>query len=239
MFYAKDITPDAGYYTMDEPTSKYCIQVLRHALGDEVLLTDGRGGKYATVISDDNRKKCVVQIRHYELTPPVKAPVRIAISFTKNTSRIEWFLEKATEIGISSIIPLVSQRTEKEKFRADRFENILVSAMLQSQQYYLPQLTVPQSFDALVKQPPAGQLFIAHCLPEQKTHLWQAMQPGRDSLLLIGPEGDFTPEEINLALSTGFTPVSLGDTRLRTETAGMVGCTMMNAVNATAGLSAQ
>jgi 16S rRNA (uracil1498-N3)-methyltransferase len=232
MFYAKDITPGAGHYTMDEPTSKYCIQVLRHEMGDEVFLTDGRGGRYTTAISDDNRKKCVVQVKHYELTPPVQSPVRIAISFTKNTSRIEWFLEKATEIGIQMIIPLVSQRTEKEKFRADRFENILVSAMLQSQQYYLPELTAPMSFEALVQQPPAKQLFIAHCLPEQKAHLWQSMQPGQDSLLLIGPEGDFTPEEIRLALGRGFRPVSLGDTRLRTETAGIVGCTMMNAVNA-------
>jgi len=234
MFYAKDITSGAGHYTMDEPTSKYCIQVLRHEAGDEVLLADGRGGRYTAIITDDNRKKCVVQVKNYELMPPVKAPVRIAISFTKNTSRIEWFLEKATEIGIQAIIPLVSQRTEKEKFRADRFESILVSAMLQSQQFYLPELTAPATFEALVQQPPANQLFIAHCLPEQKQHLWQAMQPGSDSLLLIGPEGDFTPEEIRLALEKGFQPVSLGDTRLRTETAGIVGCTMMNAVNATA-----
>lgn len=232
MFYAKDITPDAGFYTMDEPTSKHCIQVLRHTLGEQVLLADGKGGRYTTAISDDNRKKCVVQVKKYELIPPAAAPVRIAISFTKNTSRIEWFLEKATEIGIQSIIPLISQRTEKEKFRADRFENILVSAMLQSQQYYLPVLHTPVLFDALVEGPPASQLFIAHCLPEQKTHLWQAMQPGQDSLLLIGPEGDFTPEEISAALNRGFQPVSLGNTRLRTETAGMVGCTMMNAVNA-------
>lgn len=234
MFYAKDLTPVAGSYTMDEPTSKYCIQVLRHELGDEVLMTDGRGGRYTTTITDDNRKKCIVQVKQYELMPPVKAPVRIAISFTKNTSRIEWFLEKATEIGMQMIIPLISQRTEKEKFRADRFENILVSAMLQSQQYYLPELAAPASFESLVQQPPAQQLFIAHCLPEQKRHLWQGMQPGKDSLLLIGPEGDFTPEEISLALAKGFQPVSLGDNRLRTETAGVVGCTMMNAVNATA-----
>lgn len=233
MFYAKDINPGSSHFTMDEPTSKYCIQVLRHGIGDDVILVDGRGGKYNTIITDDNRKKCVLQVRNYELVPAVKSPVRIAISFTKNTSRIEWFLEKATEIGIQMIIPLISQRTEKEKFRADRFENILVSAMQQSQQFYLPELTAPTTFDSLVNKAPGEQLFIAHCLPEQKTHLWQAMQPGKDSLLLIGPEGDFTPDEIKLALDNGFQPVSLGDTRLRTETAGMVACTMMNAVNAT------
>jgi 16S rRNA (uracil1498-N3)-methyltransferase len=231
MFYAKELTATAGTYTMDEPTSKYCIMVLRNVAGDKVVLTDGRGGRYEAVITDDNRKKCVVTITQYTQMPAAKAPVRIAIAFTKNASRIEWFLEKATEIGVQMIIPLVSHRTEKEKFKAERFENILVSAMLQSQQYYLPELTMPMAFDKLVAQPIASQLFIAHCLPEQKQHLWQAMQPGRDTLLLIGPEGDFTAEEIEAALQRGFQAVSLGETRLRTETAGMVGCTMMNAVN--------
>lgn len=232
MFYAKELLPGAATYTMDEPGSKYCIMVLRHTAGDEVVLTDGRGGRYQAVITDDNRKKCVLSISQYTLMPAVVAPVRIAIAFTKNTSRIEWFLEKATEIGIQSIIPLISHRSEKEKFRADRLENILVAAMLQSQQYYLPDLAAPVSFDKLVAEAPAEQLFIAHCLPEQKQHLWQAMEKGKDSLLLIGPEGDFTPEEISLALGKGFKPVSLGETRLRTETAGVVGVTMMNAVNA-------
>lgn len=232
MFYAKDITPQSETYTMDEPASKYCIQVLRHTAGDEVVLTDGRGGQYISVITDDNRKKCVLKVLLYTLMPAVNSPVRIAISFTKNTSRIEWFLEKATEIGLQMVIPLISQRTEKEKFRADRFENILVSAMLQSQQYYLPELSAPVAFDKLIKEPGAEQLFIAHCLPEEKAHLWQAMKPGKDSLMLIGPEGDFTPEEIKHALEKGFSPVSLGNTRLRTETAGIVACTMMNAVNA-------
>lgn len=231
MFYAKELLPSADTYTMDEPTSKYCIQVLRHEAGDEVILTDGRGGRYKAAITDDNRKKTVVRITEYTLMPAVAAPVRIAIAFTKNTSRIEWFLEKVTEIGIQSIIPLVSHRSEKEKFRVDRLENILVSAMLQSQQYYLPELAAPTPFEQVVKQPVSAQLFIAHCLPEQKQHLWQAMERGKDSLLLIGPEGDFTPEEITLALGNGFKPVSLGETRLRTETAGVVGCTMMNAVN--------
>jgi 16S rRNA (uracil1498-N3)-methyltransferase len=231
MFYAKDISASIDSYTMDEPTSKYCIQVLRHVAGDKVLLTDGSGGRYTCVITDDNRKKCVLKVTLYELMPRVVSPVRIAISFTKNTSRIEWFLEKATEIGVQTVIPLVSQRTEKEKFRADRFENILVSAMLQSQQYYLPELSAPVAFDKLIETPGAHQLFIAHCLPEEKAHLWQAMEKGRDSLMLIGPEGDFTPDEITAALSKGFKPVSLGNTRLRTETAGMVACTIMNAVN--------
>ncbi len=229
VFYAPEIQLDATAYTMNEDTSKYCIQVLRHEKGDEVMLADGRGHKFSAVITDDNRKKCVVKIQSYETVPAPARALRIAISFTKNASRIEWFLEKAAEIGIQTIIPLLSQRTEKEKIKPERLQNILVSAMLQSQQFYLPELQEPQAFDKLVKNNKDPQRFIAHCLPEQKTPLQQVMQAGKDTIILIGPEGDFTPEEIKLALEEGFVPVSLGDTRLRTETAGMVAVTLMNA----------
>lgn len=222
VFYAPDIQPDAVAYTMNEDTSKYCIQVLRHEKGDKVLLADGRGHKFTAEITDDNRKKCGLKILGTETVPPPARALRIAISFTKNASRIEWFLEKATEIGIQTIIPLVSQRTEKEKIKAERLQNILVSAMLQSQQFYLPDLQEPQAFDKIVKNNKDPQQLIAHCLPEQKQELHQVMQPGKDTLILIGPEGDFTSEEIKLALEQGFVPVSLGNTRLRTETAGMV-----------------
>ncbi|NLR79624.1 16S rRNA (uracil(1498)-N(3))-methyltransferase [Chitinophaga eiseniae] len=228
VFYAPDIQPADAIYTMNEDTSKYCIQVLRHENGDRVLLADGRGHKFTAEITDDNRKKCVVKIVDRTLVPAPERALRIAISFTKNTSRIEWFLEKATEIGIQTIIPLVSQRTEKEKIKAERLQNILVSAMLQSQQFYLPDLQEPQAFDKVVKQYTDPQRLIAHCLPEQKQAMQDIMQPGKDTLVLIGPEGDFTPDEIKLALEEGFVPVSLGNTRLRTETAGMVAVTIMN-----------
>ena len=231
VFYAKGLDPAATAYTMDEPTSKYCVQVLRKEKGQQVLLANGQGQKFTAMITDDNRKKCTVQILQCETLPAPAPTLRIAIAFTKNTSRMEWFLEKATEIGIQSIIPLLTHRTEKEKFKTERLENILVAAMLQSQQYYLPELAAPVVFEELVKQPAAAQRFIAHCLPEQKTHLQQAMQPGLDTLLLIGPEGDFTPAEIEQALGLGFQPVSLGNTRLRTETAGVVAAVLMKAGN--------
>jgi len=231
VFFAKDLASDAASYIMDEPTSKYCIQVLRREKGQQVLLANGRGQKFTARITDDNRKKCEVQIEQCETVPASSPVLRIAIAFTKNASRIEWFLEKATEIGISGIIPLLSQRTEKEKLKQERLENILVSAMLQSQQYYLPELSAPVAFDKLVQENNTSQLFIAHCLPEQKLHLQQAMQAGKDTLMLIGPEGDFTPAEVSLALEKGFQPVSLGNTRLRTETAGVVACVLMKAVN--------
>jgi 16S rRNA (uracil1498-N3)-methyltransferase len=231
LFYAKDITPGAAMYTMDEPTSKHCIMVLRKQKGDQVLLADGRGNKFTAAIADDNRKKCVLQVTACEHVPAAVPAITIAICFTKNASRIEWFLEKATEIGIQSIIPVLSQRSETEKFKADRLQNILVSAMMQSQQFYLPVLEAPVAFEKVAKDSKVAQRFIAHCLPESKTHLWQAMQPGKDTLVLIGPEGDFTPAEIAQALAAGFQPVSLGDTRLRTETAGMVAATMCKCAN--------
>lgn len=230
VFYAKDLTSGQDFYTMDEPTSKYCIQVLRNEKGDKVLLADGKGTRYEAVITDDHRKKCVVQISAQTAVPAPAPRLRIAIAFTKNTSRMEWFLEKAVEIGITDIIPLLTQRTEKEKLKAERLENILVSAMLQSKQWYLPVLTEPQPFEKAVATL-ASQKLIAHCLPDEKKHLLDTMAPGKDTLLLIGPEGDFTPEEINIALEKGCLPVSLGDTRLRTETAGVVGSTLMAAVN--------
>jgi len=231
VFYAGTLSPGEATYTMDEATSKYCIQVLRREKGQPVLLTNGRGQQFTATIMDDNRKKCVVQITGHTSIPAPAPALRIAVAFTKNASRIEWFLEKATEIGVQSIIPLLTRRTEKEKFRKERLENILVAAMLQSQQCWLPELAAPATFEALVQHNNAPQQFIAHCLPEQKAPLQQVMQPGKDTLILIGPEGDFTPEEISLALDRGFKPVSLGNTRLRTETAGVVACALMNAVN--------
>ncbi len=227
VFYARDA--QSGFYTMDEPTSKYCIQVLRKQKGDAVLLADGRGTRYEAVIADDHRKKCVVQITEQVTMPAPAVHLRIAIAFTKNAARMEWFLEKAVEIGVQQIVPLLTLRTEKEKLKTERLQNILVSAMLQSRQWYLPLLSEPAPLESLMAA--TEQRFIAHCLPDRKMHLLDAMKPAENTLLLIGPEGDFAPAEIELALQYGFVPVSLGDTRLRTETAGMVGCTLMAAVN--------
>ncbi|GEP94382.1 RsmE family RNA methyltransferase [Chitinophaga cymbidii] len=231
VFYAKDIPSAAGSYMMDEPTSKYCIQVLRKVKGDAILLADGRGTRYEAVIADDHRKKCVAEITGYTTMPAPAPRVRIAIAFTKNASRMEWFLEKAVEIGVQGIIPLITLRTEKEKFKAERLENILVSAMLQSRQWYLPVLSEPAPLESLMGKEEKDQRFIAHCLPEQKQHLLDAVQPAKNTLILIGPEGDFAPQEIELALQYGFAPVTLGDTRLRTETAGVVACTLIAAAN--------
>lgn len=215
-----------GLLQLDEDTSKHMIGVLRMKLGEEVLLTDGKGQKASAQIVDDNRKRCTVQIKYIEKEEVQTPQVTIAISIAKNASRFEWFLEKATEVGIAEIIPLICERTEKEKFRHDRMQNILISAMLQSQQTWMPILHQPTAFNEVVKTINQQQKFIAHCLPEKKTQLSSAIRH-LSSVILIGPEGDFTEKEIRLALENAFMPVALGNTRLRTETAGIVAATLL------------
>jgi 16S rRNA (uracil1498-N3)-methyltransferase len=214
--------------TMDEDTSKHMISVLRMHQGEELMLTDGKGQKAMARISNDNRKKCVVDILSITKEEKRSPAVHIAISLIKNATRFEWFLEKATEIGVSHILPVICERTEKEKFRADRLQQILVSAMIQSQQSWMPVLDAPISADQLIRKERPGPKFIAHCLPEHKQSLSGISSNGAgDPLILIGPEGDFSPGEIKLALEHGFIPVSLGETRLRTETAGVVAATLL------------
>ncbi len=211
--------------TLDEDTSKHIIGVLRMKIGDSFSLTDGKGNKAKAEIVEENRKKCVVQILSTEVEEPT-INVSIAISLIKNASRFEWFLEKATEIGVREIIPLLCDRTEKDKVRFDRMKNILVSAMLQSQQCWMPRLLEPISFQKIIKKKDQEKKFVAHCLPGQKVQL-SSLAHHASSIILIGPEGDFTENEINVAVENGFQPVALGNTRLRTETAGIVAATLL------------
>ena len=203
---------------LDEDTSKHMINVLRMEKGEEVLLTDGKGKKAKASIVDDNRKKCIVQISSMTTEEERKNKVVIGISLIKNSSRFEWFLEKATEIGVSEIFPLLCGRTEKEKFRFDRMQNILISAMLQSQQCWLPILHEPTEFEKAIHLS-FEQKFIAHCEETNKHTLSPQITHSNSRLVIIGPEGDFTHEEIESAIKNNFVPVSLGNTRLRTETA--------------------
>lgn len=219
---------------LNEDTSKHIINVLRMKKDEEVLLTDGKGKKAKAVIIDDNRKKCRVEVMSAEVEKTRDKKIGIGISLLKNSSRFEWFLEKATEIGMSEIIPLVCERTEKEKIRFDRMQNILISAMLQSQQCWLPVLHEPMEFEKAT-QLSFEQKFIAHCNETQKVQLTnQPINQSTNQLILIGPEGDFTTTEIQLAIQNNFIPVSLGNTRLRTETAGIVAATLL--INSSSGL---
>jgi 16S rRNA (uracil1498-N3)-methyltransferase len=223
-FFMADISGNS--FVLDEDASKHIVSVLRKEKGEKLLLTDGKGTKAIATIIDDNRKRCEVQLTERTAIPQTSLKVSIAISLIKNASRFEWFLEKATEIGVTEIIPLLCDRTEKEKFRHDRLNGILTSAMLQSQQCWLPQLSDPLSFNSILERTTEEQRLIAHCLPEEKVQL-ASVNRHSASIILIGPEGDFTESEIERALNKGFQPVALGNTRLRTETAGIVAATLL------------
>jgi 16S rRNA (uracil1498-N3)-methyltransferase len=221
---------------LDEDVSKHIVQVLRMKKGENLNLTDGKGNLLTAEIIDDHKKHCEVKITDSRFTPDsyrdhVSRKITIAISLLKNSNRFEWFLEKVTEIGINEIIPLICERTEKQKFREDRMQNILVSAMLQSQQCLLPVLHKPIAYDLIFRQEEiihTTQKFIAHCIEDQKRNLADLVNETLPSqIILIGPEGDFTGEEIQLAIQNHFDAVSLGDTRLRAETAGMVAATLL------------
>jgi 16S rRNA (uracil1498-N3)-methyltransferase len=223
-FYIQDI--ESPSLILDEDTSKHVISVLRMKKDDEILLTNGVGKKARGKITDDNRKRCGVDIISVETVETNSKKVSIAISLIKNAARFEWFLEKATEIGVSEIIPLLCTRTEKEKFRFDRMQQILISAMLQSQQCWLPKLHTPSEFKNVVAKSNQLSKFIAHCVEDEKRNL-SAMESQESTLILIGPEGDFTHPEITEAINHNFIPVALGETRLRTETAGIVAATLL------------
>jgi 16S rRNA (uracil1498-N3)-methyltransferase len=223
IFYVEQIQPSDSTCVLNEDTSKHIVQVLRMNSGDSLQLTDGKGNIFTARIIDNNRKKCVVEIVAVEYTGTKERSVIVAISLVKNNTRFEWFLEKATEIGVCEIVPLICERTEKQQFKQERMKNILVSAMLQSQQSWLPDLHEPIRFNEFIKSSDATQKFIAHCEEENtKVQLTSLLTNHSTSqLILIGPEGDFTPAEIALAKEFNFIPVALGNTRLRTETAGI------------------
>jgi 16S rRNA (uracil1498-N3)-methyltransferase len=228
-FYKEDIDVTTTTVVLDEDTSKHIVQVLRMKNGEKLQLTNGKGALFTCEITDDNRKKCAVRILTTINHQPSTINVAIAISLIKNNTRFEWFLEKATEIGVTEIIPVICERTEKTAFKFDRMKSILISAMLQSQQVWLPVLHEPTKFTSFVDQSKDGQKFIAHCEDENnKQPLTNKLLSNLNSkLILIGPEGDFTTNEIEEAIKNKFVPVALGNTRLRTETAGVVAATLL------------
>ncbi len=228
-FYKEDSSTSSTQIILDENTSKHIVQVLRMHNGEQLQLTNGKGGLFICEIIDDNRKKCVVKILNHSLLPPHNLTISIAISLLKNTTRFEWFLEKATEIGVTEIIPVICERTEKTAFKFERLNTILVSAMLQSQQCWLPLLHQPIAYSKFIKQLFEKTIkFIAHCeSQETKQLLTNNHLPLTNKLICIGPEGDFTKAEIELALQHNFASVSLGNRRLRTETAGVVALVLL------------
>ena len=234
LFYAPEITPP--HYTLSEEESKHGVRVLRLKAGDTIHLTDGRGALYEGRIVEDHPKRCRVEILHTENPfEPLPYSLTMAVAPTKNNERYEWFLEKATEIGIDRFIPLETEHSERRTFKAERSEKVIISAMKQSLKAFKPQLTPLTSFNELIATPFEGRKFIAHCdlaiAPEGKRYLASTLKKGERALVLIGPEGDFSKEEIRMAVEAGFEEITLGEQRLRTETAAVVAVTMVSVVN--------
>lgn len=224
-FYEENIVTDV--MELSQETAKHVAQVLRMKVGDQFVLTDGLGTKATVEIDTISKRDCSVRVIEKEVVENQNPDLSLAISFTKNNSRMEWLLEKITEIGVRNIYPIQTSRSEKSILKIERFKKKLVSAMLQSQQYHLPELHEPIDFDKLIKQDFDAKL-IAHCESTISREQLINSTENNSTVIAIGPEGDFTTDEVEQALQQNFKSVTLGNNRLRTETAGLVAVTLLN-----------
>tara|TARA_B100001741_G_scaffold313853_1_gene322837 strand:- start:7036 stop:7740 length:705 start_codon:yes stop_codon:yes gene_type:complete len=231
LFYTPDINSDE--YTLSKEESRHCIQVLRKKIGDIIYLVDGKGGYYKATLIGDNPKSCHLKIDNVERDyGKSDLHIHIAIAPTKTNERFEWFLEKSTEIGINEITPIICEHSERKVLKLERMNKILIAAMKQSKQAYLPKLNAAVSFDSFVSNNTIEERYIANCADnDKKKQLKEVIKKGTDTLVLIGPEGDFSQKEIDYAMKHGFSSVSLSSNRLRTETAAIVSCNTINLIN--------
>jgi 16S rRNA (uracil1498-N3)-methyltransferase len=230
LFFTPGLSGD--FYELNEEESKHIIRVLRFKRGDIIFLTNGKGDLCKAEIAEDNPKKCLVQItetthqygkRNYHL--------HLAIAPTKNMDRFEWFLEKATEIGIDEITPIICEHSERSEIKTERLNKVIVSAMKQSVKAYLPDLHEAMSFKTCISKHYTSQKFICSTEAQKNHHLKNNYRQGNSVLIVIGPEGDFSKEELELAGKNNFGLASLGESRLRTETAGIVACDVISFMN--------
>ena len=230
LFYTNNIKDNLAILEGDE--AMHCTKTLRKKLGDTVHFVDGKGGMYTGKIIGSNKKSCSIIIENSHFTENRKDyNLHIAIAPTKNINRLEWFLEKATEIGIDEITPILCQRSERKQVRLDRLTKVIAAAMKQSMKSHLPKLNELTKFKDFIKQGFNGQRLIAHCNEGEKIMLKHIYQPKINVLIMIGPEGDFSNEEVESALQHDFSPISLGSERLRTETAGMISVHSVSLIN--------
>ena len=232
LFYAPEITlPE---YTLSEEESKHCVRVLRMRVGDDLHITDGKGNMYRCKVLNDNAKHCTVEV--VETIPEYeKMSYRLVMGVapTKNIDRFEWFLEKATEVGITEVYPLECDHSERRQIKDEREEKVITSAVKQSLKAYHPTLAPLTRFAEFVRAPREGRKFIAHCAEplREKHYLASTVKAGEQVTVLIGPEGDFSTEEIALAVEHGWEEITLGTQRLRTETAAVVAVGMVSVIN--------
>ena len=232
LFYNPEITKDTTQITFDKIESKHIVRVLRKKERDILHITNGFGFLFEAKITIASDKKCMAEIIFVEEKPkPWPYYLHIAIAPTKNNDRIEWFLEKATEIGIDEITPIICSNSERRYIKLDRFEKIIQAAMKQSLKFTLPKINEPVKFTDFINQDFDGTICIAHCEDQQKNTLKSVVNPSEKTTILIGPEGDFSSAEIKKSLDKKFIPISLGESRLRTETAGLVAVQNVSFIN--------
>lgn len=230
IFYAPSATI-GSLITLDENESTHCTRVLRLKAGEDITVMNGNGGLFTGQIVDPHPKRCTVSITEGTTHSVASPRIHIAIAPTKAIDRFEWFVEKSIEIGVSEITPLLCQKSERKQINDERMDRLVVSAMKQSMQLYKTKVNPLTKLSDVVKKCCESQKLIAHCEPQEKLLLKTACKPGVDTLVLIGPEGDFSVEEIAFALKNEFKAISLGDSRLRTETAGLVACHSVMFIN--------
>lgn len=232
LFYAADFT--APEYMLSEEESRHAVKVLRLMEGDTLYITDGQGNLYRCEVASAHQKHCLVRVvEHFEEFEKMPYRLTMAVAPTKNIDRYEWFLEKATEIGVTEFVPLVSEHSERKVIKQEREEKVITAAVKQSLKAYHPVLSEITPFEKLVRSEFAGRKLIAHCgnAIKEKKYLASTLRKGEDVLVLIGPEGDFSPEEVRLAVENGFEEITLGTQRFRTETAAVVAVDMVSIVN--------
>lgn len=231
LFYNPTLTESTTTFTFSKEESKHIIRVLRKKEGDTLHITNGKGFAFIGKITLADQKKCIVTIVEQTFQKPRNYRLHLAVALTKMNDRYEWFLEKATEIGVDIITPIICDHSERKVIKAERFEKIIQSAMKQSLNYYLPELRPVISFSDFIQEHTNDYLFIAHCENYKKVSLKQSIEAQQNSTILIGPEGDFSTKEIQMALNKNYQAVALGETRLRTETAAIVACHSVAFVN--------
>jgi len=230
LFYTPDISGDQYIFSQDE--SKHIVKVLRLKNGDVIYQTDGKGTLYTAEIIDASPKSCKVKFVNKENRAKARDfYLHLAIAPTKNLKRFEWFLEKCTEIGVDEITPLYCRYSERDHIRHDRLERVITAAMKQSLKLYHPKLNELTDYADFINHETSASTFIALCDAQPKQHLKNAFNTGRDVVIVIGPEGDFSTDEKQMAKDQGYEAVSISSSRLRTETAGVVACTIVNTMN--------
>ncbi len=231
LFYSKELVKSDTHYSFPKDESKHIVKVLRRSSGDQLKITNGRGLLFDAIIEQPDPRACVVRITRVQHQEPRPFNLHMAVAPTKMNDRFEWFLEKATELGVEIISPVICDRSERRKLNLDRMEKIILSAMKQSFRTHLPRLNPLLSFKEFISIKQDALSCIAHCESSERKSLKSILRPNIDTTILIGPEGDFTVKEIEMALAQNYIPVTLGKTRLRTETAAIAACHSVAFIN--------